>query len=589
MSNTILNSVANHLWQSTAFALTVALVVLAFRKNRASVRYWLWLCASMKFLVPFAVLIGAGNAIWDAVRGWSVNPAIPPSAVSQTLGQLVQPFAQGAPLVETATHAAAASFPWQIAALVGVWGCGVLAIGVMRLRAWLRVRAMLRGAKAIDISAAEGIAIDVRSSATLLEPGVVGLFRSVLLLPEGIVSRLTRAQLEAVLAHEFAHIRRRDNLTAALHMLVEAIFWFHPAVWWIGARLVEEREHACDEAVLSRGNEPRDYAEAILSVCKLYVESPLVCVAGVTGAELKKRIHAILGGRIARELGMVRKVALAAAAVVALALPVLMGIVAAPALRAQSDAAPMKFEVASVKRDPRDADYIGEHIHMGVTGNHYIATGLSAKYLIQFAYGMEAAGVSGGPSWITADKYDIDAKIDDAVLAEWKTLDWAHRYKQEEQIKSMLRSLLEDRFQLKLQHETKEMPVYALVVAKSGPKFGPPKDPSVQGGTESHDKGDGIIFTLTNSGLDNFVKFLSRQREFGGHMVVDQTGLTGHYDFTMTWTPQSRAALDQGLPADSTGTSIWTAVQEQLGLKLESRKAPVDTLVIEGIEKPSEN
>src|SRR5215831_14507958 len=177
MSSAIVNGTANHLWQSTAFALAVALVVQAFRKNRASVRYWLWLCASIKFLVPFAVLIGAGNALWDAVRGWRVNPAIPPSAVSQAVGQIAQPFAEVVPFAGTAAHAAVASFPWQIVALVGLWGCGVVAIGVMRLRAWLRVRAVLRVAKTIDISAADGMAITVRSSATQLEPGVVGFLR----------------------------------------------------------------------------------------------------------------------------------------------------------------------------------------------------------------------------------------------------------------------------------------------------------------------------------------------------------------------------------------------------------------------------
>ncbi len=128
---------------------------------------------------------------------------------------------------------------------------------------------------------------------------MVGLLRPILLLPAGIAERLTPPQLEAVLAHELCHVRRRDNLFASIHMIVEAIFWFHPLVWWIGARLVEERERACDEEVLSLGSEPHVYAEAILNVCKLYVESPLVCVSGVTGANLKRRIEAIMTNRIA--------------------------------------------------------------------------------------------------------------------------------------------------------------------------------------------------------------------------------------------------------------------------------------------------
>ena len=98
------------------------------------------------------------------------------------------------------------------------------------------------------------------------------------------------------------HVRRRDNFFAAVHMVVEAIFWFHPLVWWIGSRMVEERELACDEEVLRMGCEPADYVEGILKVCRLYTESPLPCVSGVTGADVKKRLRAILAGGIASEL-----------------------------------------------------------------------------------------------------------------------------------------------------------------------------------------------------------------------------------------------------------------------------------------------
>ncbi len=100
----------------------------------------------------------------------------------------------------------------------------------------------------------------------------------------------TPIQLEAVIAHELCHIRRRDNLFAAIHMLIEALFWFDPLLWWVGARLVEERERACDEEVLQLGNAPQIYAESILKTCQFYLESPLACVSGVTGSDLKKRI-----------------------------------------------------------------------------------------------------------------------------------------------------------------------------------------------------------------------------------------------------------------------------------------------------------
>ncbi len=132
-----------------------------------------------------------------------------------------------------------------------------------------------------------GLPVPVRVSATLREPGVFGGFRPVLLLPEGITEKLTPAQLEAVLTHEMRHVKRRDNLATALHMMAEAVFWFHPLVRWIWARLVEERERACDEEVLRAGLDPQTYAEGILKVCEFYLKSPLDCMAGVSGANLK--------------------------------------------------------------------------------------------------------------------------------------------------------------------------------------------------------------------------------------------------------------------------------------------------------------
>src|SRR2546430_9093809 len=121
-------------------------------------------------------------------------------------------------------------------------------------------------------------------------------------------------------------------------MLVQAVFWFHPALWWIGTRLVEERERTCDEAVLQAGNEAQIYAEGILNVCKLYVESPLACVSGVTGSDLKKRIEVIMTNHVVLRLNFTKRIVLAVAGLAALAAPVVVGVMNAPAIRAQSAA-----------------------------------------------------------------------------------------------------------------------------------------------------------------------------------------------------------------------------------------------------------
>ena len=172
-----------------------------------------------------------------------------------------------------------------------------------------------------------------------MEPGVVGLWRPVILVPSGIEDDLTPRQLAAVLTHELCHIRRRDNTTAAVHMIVEAAFWFHPLVWWIGARLLEERERACDQEVLRICGEPRTYAEGIVSVCRRYVESPMPCVAGVSGSNVNNRIRDIMTNRTAVKLSGAQKAVLASAGAMVLVAPILAQSVALPS-----------FEVGAGKR-----------------------------------------------------------------------------------------------------------------------------------------------------------------------------------------------------------------------------------------------
>jgi beta-lactamase regulating signal transducer with metallopeptidase domain len=309
----MIGELTTHLMQSTVFAVAAGLLTLAFRRNRAGVRYWIWLSASLKFFVPFALLVGLGSF---------VERLVPET------GKIATPVVAFA--VEYIARSGNAAVPvqtppktdWAPMALSGLWACGFLAILTIRFRGARRVRAAVRAGRRLDIPAD----VEIRSTPGLLEPGVVGLLRPVLLLPDGIEERLEPIQLEAVIAHELCHVRRRDNLFAAIHMITEALFWFHPLVWWIGARLVAERERACDEEVLSLGSQPRVYADAILSVCRLYVESPLACVAGVTGAGIKERIEAIMTNRRLQGLTGTKKMLLAGAGVVALAMPVTVGV-----------------------------------------------------------------------------------------------------------------------------------------------------------------------------------------------------------------------------------------------------------------------
>jgi len=333
-----LSDLANHLWQSTLFAAAAWLLTLALQKNRAAVRHGLWLAASLKFLVPFSLLVGAGSQF-----AWRTAPAIGPAAFSRAVEQISRPFT----LPSEPSPAAVAPASWNPVPviLLSVWLCGFAIGPVLWFRWWRHYRAAIRIATTLDL----GLPIPVMSSPSRLEPGVFGIRNPILLLPHGIGELLTPGQLQSILTHELSHVRRRDNLTAAIHMIVESIFWFHPLVWWIGTRLVEERERACDEEVVRQGNQPDVYAEGILNVCKFYLQSPLACASGVTGADLKKRIDAIVANRIAPRLTASKKLLLAAAGVAAFGAPVLIGLWRAPSIHAQSQEK-LVFEVASIKR-----------------------------------------------------------------------------------------------------------------------------------------------------------------------------------------------------------------------------------------------
>jgi beta-lactamase regulating signal transducer with metallopeptidase domain/Mg-chelatase subunit ChlD len=322
----MISELENHLWQSTLFTCAIALLTLMLRRNRAAVRHALWLAASVKFLVPFALLIGIGNQV-----EWRKATAVVQPRMSAMVDKISKPFAPPAsvPSLPAVPRASSSRIP---AVLLSLWLCGFVGNSLAWWRRWLRVRAAVRAALPLPLS----VPIPVMATSASLEPGVFGLFRPFLVLPVGITECLTPAQFDAVIAHEMCHVRRRDNVTAAIHMVVEALFWFHPLVWWIGARLVAERESACDEMVLRRGSEPQEYAEGILKICELYLESPLQCVAGVTGANLKKRIEAIMSNRIVLRLNFAKKLALAIAGTATLAVPIAMGVMNAPSIQAQS-------------------------------------------------------------------------------------------------------------------------------------------------------------------------------------------------------------------------------------------------------------
>jgi len=558
----VIGELSNHLWQSTLFACAAGLVTVPLRANQARVRYWLWFSASCKFLVPFALLMSMGAPL---PRAPATPKIVTAPAVASAIIEISQPFSDTLPLPSTrGSHDAA------LIVIFGIWSCGFVGIAVIRFRGWLHVRAAVRCSTAMDISST----VEVRSSAGLIEPGVVGFWRPILLLPAGLIERLTTRQLEAVLAHEVCHVQRRDNLTSLIHMIVEALFWFHPITWWIGARLIEERERACDEAVLSRGGEPHDYAEAILNVCKLYVESPLQCISGIAGSNLKRRIQEIMAGRIGRDLQASKKIALAMLGVAALAAPIIVG-----SVRAQSTAPRPEFEVASVKPSAPNTRFMIRTL----PGGGIFGTYVPLKRLIATAYSITDFQIFGN-SKLLGEQYDLTARAPHPTDLP--------------QLRLMLQSLLEERFNLKFHRETRDLPIYSLVVAKKGPA-----EPS---GLEKNPGGDcSVAVTPQDSAPDGkrlpacgnmnigYGRIFGRRARISqladrlstllGRTVLDKTDLAGIYNVELTFTPDpTMGEPPPGVPApDPLGPSIFEAIQQQLGLRLQAGRGPVEVIVIE--------
>ncbi len=301
----------DHLWQSSLVALLAACLTLAVRRNGARVRFWLWFVASMKFLLPFAALAALGEWLsrlypHALAAPLAIQPALRLSAPARML---------------PVSHENLDLAPW----LLGLWALGLTLVLGLRLLRWSRLRALLADAQPLA-----GLPMRVKTSASLLEPGLVGIVRPVVVLPFGLLDHLAPGERDSILAHETSHMRQRDNLTAAIHMLVETIFWFYPPVWLIGARLIAERERACDESVIADGHDPLTYAQGILKVCRFCVQSPLACVSGVTGSDLRRRMERIMTAEAAQDLDGARTLLLATAALMVVTLPVLTGFVTSP-------------------------------------------------------------------------------------------------------------------------------------------------------------------------------------------------------------------------------------------------------------------
>ncbi len=592
-----------HLWQSTLVAGVVWLLTLALRGNRARVRYWLWKAASVKFLIPFSWLVSLG-----AQFEWRSAPAMAQPAATFAMEEILAPPAVIAS-VSASTTDATAMWPWVLAA---VWMVGFVVVLFWWWRQWSPVSTARRQASPVELGSAYDTAgLIVMSSPSTLEPGVVGFWRPILLLPDGLADRLTAAQLGALIAHERCHARCHDNLAAAVHMLVEAIFWFHPLVWWIERRMIDERERACDEAVLGAGNDPDEYVAGILTVCRFTLRAPLACVAGVSGAELRTRIESIVRMELGERMTLTRRVAVALVAAVLLGVPIVAGllrtpvVVAAQGPKSQQNnsgqtAGTLRFDVASIKRSKGDSQTVLVRAPRFLPGGSFEAVNVTLGSVIRLAYGLQDFQIVGGPKWVDSDRFDIQARGPQGAT--------------ESEGPRRLQSLLAERFALTVHKETRDHPVYALVLARADKSLGPRLRRSQIDSKKLQEQDANLLrenpatFKPLECGLatgrrlgdcgSTMATLATRFPIYVGRMVVDQTGLTGLYQYDLRFgdRPIPGAGPGGGFPfpvssqaGDPDAPSLFTALEEQLGLKLVPQTGRIEVLVIDHVEPPKPN
>jgi uncharacterized protein (TIGR03435 family) len=423
-------------------------------------------------------------------------------------------------------------------------------------------------------------------------PAAMGWLRPIVLVPLGALAGLPAAQMEALLLHELAHIRRHDYLVHILQSAVEALFFYHPAVWWISGHMRAERELCCDDIAVSVTGDAIVYARALAEFDSARWVQPTVM--GANGGSLADRIARLLGqpSTSRRPLGGPGTAAtLSVLAIGVCALFAQSVAQSAAQSAAQSNVRP-QFEVASVKSSLATSVANVRPLPGRLTAD------ASLQILIQYAYGVQPFQVVDSARWLQSGRYEIDAKADGNTSRNQMFL--------------MLQSLLEDRFQLKIHRETRDMPVYALVAAKGGLKLSPPKGsncvdsaanaaPEWAGGRMAAPgevalappRCGSISLTLGlmqggKVAMPELVRKLSLMLD---RSVIDKTGFMGLFDLQVQFVPdETTPAMPPPPPgSDVSGISLPQALREQLGLQLESTKGPVEVIVVDHAERPSGN
>ena len=484
--------------------------------------------------------------------------------------------------------------PSSRALLRALWLFG-LAVAMVRLVGPLRRLGRLRqtgrpwpeaaGVVATIAGGEVGRRVDVLLHEGLSTPITFGIRRPVIGLPLD-APEWPEAMLRHALIHELAHIRRRDWLVHVLGRVACAIYWFHPLAWLAVRRLHLESERACDDAVL-RHVDRTTYAEQLVRLARrLTADDPAAALSMAGQSQLTTRVRAVLDGSQTRGPAGARPTSavVTLAVVLALALAPLRAVSESRQLSALATIDPsVKFEVVSVK--PNQAGELGRGFGFTpATGrlrlrNQTLRTIVSIAYAQPFGLFVPDERISGGPEWFNTERFTIEGRAGRPVSAA--------------DLGAMLRTVLAQRFNLQVRMDSRQESIYALVRVKPG-SLGPElRQAPVECGQARCGIGGGSgKYLLVSAPISLLAMSLT---EAVGKPVVDRTGLIGSFDGTLTWSPSPlednpvAEPAAASAPALAFGPSLYTALEEQFGLKLISERGPVEYLVVEHADRPIAN
>jgi uncharacterized protein (TIGR03435 family) len=586
---------------TTALALAGARLA---RKSRAALRHVL-LAAAFAMLLVLPIASIAAPPVRIAVPVAARAGTVPFAAGA--IGEVNAPASPAGPGIGAQSTMPQRSWPpasalvlagWMLGATLFVSPVGVGLWQVRRLRrsgrAWAQGQSIV-DRLAVDVETHRRVEVLVHASVS--GPMTCGIVHPVIVLPTDARTWLEEDLSRAIL-HELEHVRRGDWATQCAARAVCAVYWFHPLVWIAWRQLSLDAERACDDAVLRRA-EATAYADQLVVLAQRLSADSQAQLAMANRHDLATRVGAVLDSRQRRGRAGTGWIALAAAvsALLVTAISPLRVVPAAAALASPAQPVP-KFEVASVKpckladlppgergAGPRGPSVSPGRLHLEC------APLVGANGLIRQAYGVFSSGrynaylqpsavpVEGGPAWARSERYTIDAKAEGAPSLEMMR-------------GPMLQALLEDRFQLKVRRETRDVRVYELTVAKGGARLRPfdgrckPVD-FTKGDIPAQLEAEGSCpIALRNTRVDapgqtvgDFITFVLTLLD---RPVIDKTGLTGRFDIHLDLPPDENAgALDET-------STLAAALQQQLGLKLVPAKGQGEYLVIDRLERPGD-